>query len=147
MLSTGTPLNRVKDKEESVMRKGIGFSLSCLIGVLSMTTMASAGEVTWTDLTDASFEGVGPGEDGLIGTSDDDADPRNATGSVTISMIEWATTGATCPENPGPDEVMYAIGSTKWCMGSPAAGQFEVTSISETNTSVDQFPGVRPSPG
>jgi len=121
------------------MKKATIFSVLSVVGILAVATMGVAGEVVWTELTHSSLVGVGPGLDGLMATSDDVADARNASGSITVATIEWGTPGPTCPAQSGPDEVSYGVGVYKWCMGDPTSGQFKFTSINETYTSIPQI--------
>jgi hypothetical protein len=61
------------------MKKGILFSLCSVVAVLGTITLASAGQITWKILTDASVAGSGPGADLAVGTSDDSTSGENNT--------------------------------------------------------------------
>jgi hypothetical protein len=125
------------------MKRGMITSILSMVAVLMMATVAFSGEITWTNLVHTSQVGLGPGPDGLTGTSDDVADASNTSGSFSATMVEWGTTDPTnCPEAVGPDEAMFRTGTMKWCMGDPSAGAFTVTSINETNTPIPQAPVV-----
>lgn len=123
------------------MKSKVFLSIFCIVGMLSMTTAATAGQVVMTQLSHASFIGTGPGPDGIIGAAgtpaaaDDTADAMNTVGSTIVQTYEWSSPDPVdCIEVVGThDAVQYTKSSSStWCLGDPSAGEFKVTALTQT---------------
>ncbi len=134
------------------MKKGMILSCLCLAAVFGTATVANAGSSSWQFLMHTSVAQIGPGPDGLMGTGDDVADPRNfdivlpygdgtaAFGAYSVSSIEFDPADPTCDplRQPGPDNVGYVGGVFVACDGTPPGG-FTVTY--EDVRSTEALPG------